>query len=202
MESRKAKIEKFFGSNENLRAIANNKEFIEKVAGGQATPETYQKELGKLGLELTREEAQEIQTITDNAMNISPKELDQATLESIAGGLGSDPDGAVVTAASGALTPVAALASIACGIAGTVYYVKTQEALRYDHLPNAKKFHAIAGRLLGASVGLGAGAIASGALFVSKVAAAAEAAPSQKQNHIQTPPPSYSSHMSQYPPHW
>lgn len=196
MESRKAKIEKFFGSNENLRAIANNKEFLEKVAGGQATPETYQKELGELGFELTREEAQELQAATDNAMNISPKELDQATLESIAGGLG--PDGAVVTAASGALIPVAALASIACGIAGTVYYVKTQEALRYDHLPNAKKFHAIAGRLLGASVGLGAGAIASGALFVSKVAAAAEAAPSQKQNHIQTPPPFYSSYMSQY----
>ena len=158
MESSKAKIEKFFGGNEKLGAIANNKEFIEKVAGGQATPETYQEELGKLGLELTLEEAKEVQTATERAMDIPPEKLNEAVLGSIAGGGAA----AVGAAAVGGLATLASgMGTIGCGIAGIVYQFKTRTALKCKDLKEAEKCNKRSLQLLGASAGLAVGTVVS-----------------------------------------
>lgn len=169
MESSKAKIEKFFGSNEKLKAIANNKEFIEKMAEGQATPETYQRELGKLGLELTLEEAKEIQTATERAMDISPGQLDEAVLENIAGGSGAT---TVAIAGAGVTTVAAGLAAAGCSMAGIIYQFKTRTALKYKDSQQAEKYNRRSLQLWGASVGLATGAVTSGILTAAGIAGA------------------------------
>ena len=181
MESSKAKIEKFFGSNEKLEAIANNKEFIEKVAGGQATPETYQKELGKLGLELTLEEAKEVQTATERAMDIPPEKLNEAVLESVAGGF--DERESMILGRGIALGGAGTLgvAAVGCSIAGAVYRLKTYLALSRGDLENGKKYSKRYLQLIGAFTGLTTGAVALGTIS-DGIAAAIEAQDMAKNN--------------------
>ena len=170
MESRKAKIEKFFGSNEKLEAIANNKEFIEKVAGGQATPETYQKELGKLGLELTLEEAKEVQTATERAMDIPPEKLNEAVLESVAGGVKA---GDAITVGVGTTAIASGLAAASCGIACAVYGLKCVNDREKGDIETAKKnaerYWTLREAFLGLSLGtLTFGGLAAGSFALTK----------------------------------
>ena len=162
MESSKAKIEKFFGSNEKLEAIANNKEFIEKVAGGQATPEIYQKELGKLGLELTLEEAKEVQTATERAMDIPPEKLNEAVLENVAGGM--ETIDAVTIGVSGTAAAVSGLASLGFGIASAVYKTKSKNASKRGDYDSAYVYDAYSADFEDLFLACGGASLAAGGL--------------------------------------
>lgn len=152
MESNEAKIRAFFGNSENLKALASNREFMEKIAGGQATPELYAKELEKMGLDVTPEEAREIQMSTQRAMETSPEELDNFVLENVGGG----GEGAWLglTVGAGVVGGAAGLAASGCSIAGVVYQCQAQSALNRGDLETGKKLNGRSLKLLGASTGL------------------------------------------------
>jgi len=152
MENNEAKIRAFFGNSENLKALASNREFMEKIAGGAATPELYAKELRRIGLDVTPEEAKEIQMSAQRAMETSPEELDNFVLESVGGGGEGAWLGLTVGAGLGA--GAAGLAASGCSIAGIVYQFKAQSALNRGDLETGKKLNGRSLKLLGASTGL------------------------------------------------
>ena len=152
MESNEAKIRAFFGNSENLKALASNREFMEKIAGGQATPELYAKELGKMGLDVTPEEAKALQMSTQRAMETSPEELDNIVLEDVGGGGKGAWMGLKVGATVGSVA--AYLSGVGCGIAGTVYQFQAQSALNRGDLETGRKLNGRSLKLWGASVGL------------------------------------------------
>lgn len=146
------KIQAFFANGENLKALASNREFMEKIAGGQATPELYAKELEKMGLDVTPEEAKEIQMSTQRAMETSPEELDNFVLENVGGGGKGAWMGLTLGAAVGC--GAAYLSGVGCGIAGTVYQFRAQSALNRGDLETGRKLNGRSLKLWGASVGL------------------------------------------------
>lgn len=152
MKSREEQIKKFLSDEKKLKALVNDEAFIDKVSGGCATPEAYQEELKKFGLEISEDEAKQIEDTVNKIFETPTEQLDDDFLKNIAGGVVSNdntainnenenvrapsssrglPTGAVVGLAVG--IPVAAWlgSGIGCAIAASVYRKKK----------NKDKFH-------------------------------------------------------------
>lgn len=90
MQNREEVIKAFFSDEEKVQAIAKDEEFLNKVSGGEATPETYKEEFKKFGLDLTDEEAAQTEEMVNKIHSTPdeklPKVLNDLSLESVSGG--------------------------------------------------------------------------------------------------------------------
>ena len=141
MENREKQIKEFFNDEKKFKALVNDDEFIGKVSGGNVTTETYKDELRKRGLEITTDEARQIQNTVTKIFETPTEKLDDEFLEDVAGCGGTDNNqygsnenasktvqgssgsGYALVWGLGIGVPVAAwLASgIGCGVAASVY---------------------------------------------------------------------------------
>ena len=90
MKNHEQKIKEFMSDEKKLKALLTDEIFIGKVAGGEATPETYQEEIRKLGLELSIDEAAQIQNTVNKIFETPAEKLEDEFLKQIAGGKRND----------------------------------------------------------------------------------------------------------------
>lgn len=158
MANNEEKIKAFFSDSKKVEALTNDEEFIKKVAGGNATYETYKEEFEKLGIPLTQEEAEEIKKATEALLAVPVDELGEDTLKQVSGGVNIPMVAGIgVTVASG-------VASYGCLIAQSVYKKEFNSALKEGNIENIRKYHNLSEKLGAASRGLAVGALAGEAL--------------------------------------
>ena len=115
------KLKAFFNDKEKVKALANDEEFIDKVSKREATSETYKEEFKKFDIEISEDEAKQIQD-TVNKIFETPNEklLDDEFLEGVVGGGDSEYSPGIGTAwliASGGTLVAAA----GCAVAAFAY---------------------------------------------------------------------------------
>ena len=160
------KIKAFLKDEEKVKALMNDKKFIEKVSNREDTPETYKDTLEKLGLEISIDEAKQIQDIVRKIFDTPTEKLDNDFLKNISGGKGpyayagsndnTENNTSDVSESGGsglsrgintrgigiglALGGACCLSGLGCVIAGLVYAKKAREATEeYDAEKYAEK---------------------------------------------------------------
>ena len=134
MKDIEEKIKEFFSSEENIKKLISNEDFMNKISDGVVDAKTYQSEFKKLGLDLTDEEAAQTVEITNKLVTTPPEELKENSLENVIGGVNIIP--ALEALSVGGLAST--VASIAC-------YVKFKKS-------NNTKYKTISALLAGLSV--------------------------------------------------
>lgn len=161
MANNEEKIKAFFSDSKKVEALTDDEEFIKKVAGGNATYETYKEEFEKLGITLTPEEAEEIKKATEALLAVPVDALGEDTLKQVSGG----GDVNIPMVAGLSITVASNVASYGCLIAQTVYRNEFNSALREGNIENIRKYHKLSQRLRAASMGLAGGSLVGGALM-------------------------------------
>lgn len=122
MKNNEEKIKAFLSDEKKVRTLANDDEFIEKVSGGEATPETYQKEFEKFGIRISDQDAAQTKNVVDNIFEKSAENLGDEFLGSVSGG------GAGVNVLAKMTTAASLTAGLGCSIAACVYSAKANKA--------------------------------------------------------------------------
>lgn len=81
------KIKAFFSSEQNIKKVIDNEEFMNRISDGTADAETYQSEFKKLGLELSPDDAKVFQETVARIMEKPIEELDEGNLKDVVGGV-------------------------------------------------------------------------------------------------------------------
>lgn len=137
MQNSGEKIKAFFNDEEKVKKLADNRKLMDQISGGNATEETYKKELGDLGLTLTDAECREVKKSVDEFMK--PQTIDEDILSKISGGIKIPKLGTPLIVLGGTHLGLNAAAA-ACGIASLVYSSKANKALKNGDLEKSAKY--------------------------------------------------------------
>lgn len=142
MENKEEKIKAFFSSDENIKKLMDNEEFMNRISDGTADPETYQSQFKKLGLDLNDEEATQTAEMTNKLLNTPPEKLKDISLENVTGGHNCAVEATYLGAIAGSVLSLPGLATTAAAIVCRVKSRKyeksgdTQKALDYAKASN------------------------------------------------------------------
>ncbi len=159
MASMEERVMEFVNDEKKVQALSSDEVFMDKVAGGEATPQDVANKFDELGLTLTDDDAKKIIRTANIILQKSPiAKIENSDLGHVTGGGG---DLAVSAGVAGYAAGISgALGALGCSIAGAVCHSKANKAEQQGDTKTMREYNTAAKRLNKASITFGAISIA------------------------------------------